>query len=348
MGEIRVRRVDAASERERILGVLSANLSPAAVPQRFDWLYLSNPDGPALVWLAEDDRGTAVGTSAAYPRRMRVAGDLVRALHLGDFAVERARRALGPALHLLSATLTPVRDGTYALSYDFPSPSMHAVYRRMRVRALGRSERWMQPVAIGRLLRDKVGLGPFAAVVGAAGDALWQARRSMHGRARGVRLEVLPGDCGEEFDAFEARVSQGRLVAGVRDAAYLNWRYLRHPLSKHQILCARSDRELVGYAVVVRRSAPGTVSLVDMQGEDVGVRRELLSGALRWAASQDAGALDVEVLAESPAARMVRELGFLRRESKEGPVGFWRPDDPLAAQLETAQNWWLMGGDRDA
>jgi hypothetical protein len=89
------------------------------------------------------------------------------------------------------------------------------------------------------------------------------------------------------------------------------------------------------------------VSLVDMQGEQTRVWRMLLSAAVRWAASHGAAALHVEVLAASPAARMVKALRFIRRESDDGPVAFFPSDSALATTLEDAKNWWLTGGDRD-
>ena len=346
MHEIRIRQVDPASERERILSVLAVNLPAAAGPERFDWLYLSNPDGPALVWLAEHENGDPVGTSAAHPRRMHVCGEPVRALNLGDFAIDRSQRTLCPAIGLLRATLAPVRNGAYAFSYDFSNASMHAVYRRMQVRALGNSERWMQPLAMRQVLRRKFGAEWLAAVAGMAGDALWRARRAMHGRARELRLEVLAADCGEEFDALDARVARGRGVTGVRDATYLRWRYLRNPVWKHEILCARAKGRLVGYTVL-RRTKTDTISLVDMQGEHTRVCGVLLSAAARWAAARDAAALHVEVLADSDTARMVKALGFIRRESSAGPIAFWSPACRQASELAVAKHWWLMGGDRD-
>lgn len=346
MREIGIRQVDPASERERILRVLADSLPAAADTERFDWLYLSNPDGPALVWLAEDENGTPLGTSAAHPRRMRVGGEPVRALNLGDFAIDRSQRTLGPALRLLGATLAPVRERTYAFSYDFSNASMEAVYRRMGVRALGRTQRWMQPVAMGRLLQGKLGAGMLAAALGRVGDAIWQARRSLQGRVKGLKLEILAAECGAEFDALDARLARGRPVVGVRDAAYLNWRYLRNPLWKHEILCARADDRLAGYAVL-RHTHSETVTLVDLQGEDARVCTMLLSGLIQQAVACVAAALHVEVLEGSPTARMVATLGFIRRESEGRTMAFWSPDCPLAGALADAQNWWLIGGDRD-
>jgi predicted N-acetyltransferase YhbS len=347
MAEITIRQVDPARERQRILAVLAANLPAAAAAERFDWLYLSNPDGRALVWLAENEKGEAVGTSAAYPRRMRVAGESVRGLNLGDFAVDRSQRALGVALRLLGATLGAVRDRSHALSYDFASPSMHAVYRRMRLRALARRERWLQPVDTTRLLSRKLGGGPLTAAAGLLGDALWRARRATGPRAGEVTVEAVAAECGDEFDALDARLAAGRRVAGVRDAAYLNWRFLRNPVWKDEILCARAaGGRLAGYAAL-RRFDADTVSLLEIDGEDLRLCRILLAAAVQWAAARGAAALQVETLAGSPTSRLVKALGFVRREADDGPVVFTAADAPLARQLGEAKNWWLIGGDRD-
>ncbi|MDX2165629.1 MAG: GNAT family N-acetyltransferase [Deltaproteobacteria bacterium] len=345
MSEMVIRQVDPAGERARILGVLAASLPAAAPAERFDWLYLGNPDGPALVWLAEQD-GVALGTSAAHRRRMRVDGTVVDALLLGDFAVDHAHRALGPALRLLRATLAPLRDGPFAFSYDFCSASMQAVYRRMQVDSRGHSERWMHPVSMARLLAAKTGRPTLGAVVGGLGDLLWRGRQALRRRAAGVAVAPLATDCGPEFDALDARLARRHGVSAVRDAAYLNWRYRRNPVWPHAILCARRGGTLRGHAIV-RPTQPRLVALVELQAEDTEVAQALLSAAADWANARGAAALHVEVLAEGPAARLVQALGCVRREAHAGPMVCRPADSPHAGTLDAAEQWWLMGGDRD-
>ena len=332
---------------EAIRAVLSRNLPDAARAERFAWLYEANPDGPALVWLAQDAAGKPVGTSAAYPRRMHLDGSTVRALNLSDFAVDTAFRSLGPALQLLRATLEPVRSGEYAFSFDFPSESMRALYRRMGGADLGRKERWVRPVDLRPIAKRKMGDGIVGNVVGAAGQAALRARDALSGVPAGLEIEPLAGECGAEFDALDDRLKSLRPVTGVRDAAYLNWRYARNHLAGHAILCARRGGDLLGFIVVCTED-PEVVPVLDLFApEDNGVRRGLVASAVEFARRRGAEALWMEVLADSSSAQAVQALGFVKRDDTEGPVPFAGPESPHRSLLAEADNWWITGGDRD-
>ena len=339
--QLTIRQVDAAGARERILAVLGRNLPTAAVPERIDWLYRSNPDGAALVWLAEDADGQPVGSSAAYPRRVRVHGRVVRALTLGDFAFDRAYRTLGPGLRLLRATLEPVKRGEYAFSCDFPSRPMRAIYHRMQGVDLGGMEWWTRPVAPGRRLRHVV-----RAVTGLGAPT---PRGGVAPRRGPCDLEVEPlvGECSGEFDVLDARLARLGAVVGVRDATYLNWRYLSHTMWPHVILCARRRGCLVGYAVL-RPEQSGTVTLLDLHADvEDGVRQQLAERAVEWVRARGADTISVEVLAGTATARLARAIGFARRGTGVGPIPFVPPDSSHALTLTQAASWWMMGGDRD-
>lgn len=347
MNSIRIRQADPVADAGAIRAVLERNLPEAARPERFEWHYQRNPDGPALVWLVQDAAGRPVGTSAAYPRRMHLDGEIVRALNLSDFAVDTAYRSLGPALQLLRATLEPVRSGEYAFSYDFPSESMRALYRRMGGADLGRKERWVRPVDLRPIARRKMGNGIVGSVVGAAGQAALRARDAFSGVPSGLEIELLEGECGAEFDALDERLGRLRRVIGVRDAAYLNWRYAQSPLSSFSILCARRAGRLEGFAVLWPED-PEVVPILDLYApEENGVRRGLIAGTVEFARRRGAESLWMEVLADSGSARTVQALGFVKRDDTEGPVPFAGPESPHRATLADADNWWITGGDRD-
>src|SRR5262249_5079262 len=204
---------------EDILAVLARNLPTAADARRIDWLYRCNPDGPALVWLAMNEEGRPVGTSAAHPRRMRVHGTIVRALNLGDFALDLPYRSLGPGLQLLRATLEPARRGEYAFSYDFASRPMQAIYRRLGGVDIGGMEYRMRRAARAWPMWRWLGAG--------VGDVAFPG-----GTRDGLEVEPLATEPGAEFDALDRRLGFVRPVLGVRYAAYLNWGYLRHTMGR--------------------------------------------------------------------------------------------------------------------
>src|ERR1700687_4291666 len=341
-GRIPGRRADPLVERDAILAVLKRNLPTAAAPARFEWLYLSNPDGPALVWIALDGDGVPIGTSAAHPRRMRIEGSVTRVLNLGDFAVDPHCRTLGPALQLLRATLEAVCAGAYALSYDLPSRQMLALYQRMGLAELAPSERWVWPITLAPAVKRQLREGALSEVVGAAANAVLRLRDGLTRTSTAVDVEVLAGECGDEFDALEARFAGGPMIRGIRDAAYLNWRYLKHTMWHHTIMCARTGGQLVGYAVL-RHGSSAVVSLLDLQPhDDEGVCGCLVSEALQWARDHGASSLDVEVVRGSASAGLVHTLRFIRRETNVGPVAFVPPLSPHAAQLAAPHSWWVM------
>jgi hypothetical protein len=340
MGRLVVRAADPGAERGAILGVLERNLPRAVKPGRYDWLYLSNPAGPALVWVAADaSSGAVVGTSAAHRRRMRVGGGTVDALNLGDFAIDRDHRALGPALQLLKATLEPVRAGAFALSYDHGNDAMQALYRRIEGAHFGRMVRLVRPVRASGYARRR--LGRAGVVVGAAGDLALRVRDRLLRPERGIRVADHEGPFPESFTALDDARAREWPVAGVRDAAYLTWRYARHPIWRHATLVASRGAEMVGYAIH-RPDEQGNLEIVEYAGPDA-----LLAALLARARQGGAESVVAQAMEGSASERFFRSRGFRPRGEGSGAVRYALPGSPAAALVGDPANWWMVEGDRD-
>lgn len=342
-----VTRVDPAARRDDILSVLTRNLPAASCPDRFDWLYLSNPAGPAQVWVAYAKNGNPVATSAAIPRLIRVGDTLVKGAVLGDFAVDPAHRSLGPALQLLKATLAPVTTGEYALTYDYPSESMYVIYRRMASRALGDEHRYVRLLSAVPALSHRYGKGIVSTYVGKGVDILiWL--RDLSSRVTGnIEIEPFPDEFHTEFWKLSTRICGSRTASVDRNAAYLNWRFRQHPERNHTTLVARRDGALVGYVILHPTEEQSLVidELICLPVDDI--VRALMSGVLSFARSVDAVKIQCTVLENSPVENVLKKSGFSCRGSSIGPVVFTSATSGLNEQVSDSNCWWLGDGDRD-
>src|SRR4029077_12504946 len=120
--KVNIRPADLETDRKIIIETLSRHLSPECDEGRFDWLYLQNPHGRALTWIAtEGDDGQVLGIASAFPRLIRVNGKLEQGCVLGDFCIIPEHRSLGPALQLQRTCLASIREWKWGFCYDFPS-----------------------------------------------------------------------------------------------------------------------------------------------------------------------------------------------------------------------------------
>jgi hypothetical protein len=343
-----IREADPVADGARIEGVLSRGLPEAASRERLAWLYLGNPEGRSRVWLLEDPCGNAVGTGAAHFRSMHVRGEVVRAMVLGDFAIDPAHRSLGPAIRLLRAMLSPMEEGACAFSYDLPSPTVLQIHVRMGAGELAPLQRWVYLLRATPVFEKRWGRTARAALAGGLAGLALRARDALRRPSRGVSCEVLEGEPGPEFDGLDGRIGPSAAVRGRKSAAFLAWRYGPRSFRPHRIVAARRGGELVGWAIA-HTFTEGVLTIVDLVSiDDRDVRRSLLSALIRIGREAGAYALSANSLATGPSADLFRESGFRPRERLTGPAVFVRDGSPLEATLLEPRNWWITDGDRDA
>ena len=306
-----IRPADVHADRSRILQCLKRDLSADADDARYDWLYLANPSGPARVWEAVDPvRGETVGVASAFPRRSFVEGKDAVGWVLGDFCIREEYRALGPAVQLNRACLEAVDDGSAAFCYDFPSRSMMAVYKRLRITPIGDVVRFARVLRWGRRLRRAM---PNALGAGLSAVASLADRRPARGR-RPAGLTIVPQTvpCGEEFDALD-QATRGRTRLHLdRSSAHLNWRYRARPGQPLEMLAARDDRALRGY--VVTAIDGDEAHILDLSARDDEGARALLDEALGLLYDRGATTVSMSLFPTHPLAATLEREGFRPRE----------------------------------
>ena len=340
-----VRPADLKSDRAAIVDAVLRFINPAADAERYDWLYTRNPHGRARVWVATDTGSdTIVGVASAFPRKVSVSGREQTAWVLGDFCVDPAHRALGPALQLQRAALTELATDGATLLYDFPSQGMLAVYARLRIETSTRMVRFAKPLRVDRQVREVVKGEWLARVTSRPLNVLLAASDAWRGSRSSLTVAAHENECGKEFSVLWEQNIPADRVCIERSADYLNWRYLSHPLRRHRVVAARHEGVLRAYAVVAMDSAHPAI--VDVFGSDEpDVMAILIRRTVAMLRERGASTVSVPLVDTHPLVATVKRLGFRSREAI--PVVLYEPrrrdGEPAAAG-----RLFLMAGDRDS
>jgi hypothetical protein len=161
-------------------------------------------------------------------------------------------------------------------------------------------------------------------------------------------LRSFPAEVAELSRAVERRHS----LMVRRDAAYLDWRFVRNASGLHEAfgLYERGGR-FAGY-VVVQRPRPGSAVgyLVDVLApEDEALSAAIEAGLARLDAS-GASVVHATAIDGTWWQRQLARAGFKPPRAENHLIVILyvhRPDHPLAAAARDIEGWYLTDGDRD-
>jgi hypothetical protein len=342
---IQIRRADLISERIALVEMFRRYLQPKYDLEKFEWLYFRGPYGPARAWIACDQStGEIIGAASAFPRKVHFNGELKLGLVLGDFCVAERYRTLGISLRLQRACLAAIDEDAVDFVYDFPSPSMMAVYKRIGIPQTGSLVRWAKLLRVEPRLRTIFHSDHVARGLGFVANPLLMLLQRDGGQ-NGYDTIVRRDLCDDEFTDFDLQLRSRTCVRTFRSAGYLNWRYLQNPASTYEILEARRNRALIGYVVYTRD--PNDANIVDLSCvEEYNVVRHLLSSAVERL--RFLGASSVNLIASDVHAwsGLFRRSGFHKRE--DSPIVVLSRAAALFSAAEFARGWQIMGGERES
>jgi GNAT superfamily N-acetyltransferase len=330
-------------------------------PRFIRWMYEQNPAGRALEYVTLN-KGLVSGHIAAVPLRYQIGSRTTR----GCVAINAITHPdyRGKGIFIILCDLMDKRCAEAGIEFTFGYANLNSekgCLRHLAYRELGRFPLWLLPFRAPRILAaQETKRGVFwrlAARLAQPGARAWSAALRPH-LDQGISVERLT-EFGPEFDALWESVRGGYGNVLVRDRAFLDWRFVRPPTRRYEILAARKDGRLLGYLASAVMTVQGLrwAMIADMLVADTKEGRAAAARLVKEHVrrSRDAGA-DLAaglMFKHAPAAAGLRRNGFL-----VCPPGLLPREFPILIRsnipaLEgegffNVASWYLTMGDYDA
>jgi GNAT superfamily N-acetyltransferase len=252
-----------------------------ASQRRWEWQYLENPATTAAgpeIWIARED-GRVLGQYASMPVRLWWGGREVRSSWGMDVFVAAEARGRGLGAKLFTAWSDHVE---VALGLGL-TPSSYGLFKKLRYHDVGPVPFFQKVLDSSAVARRRLGpvLGTAAAPLLRLGLAVRYPERARS--ADGVAVTPWAAFT-DEYDALWERARASYAMCVRRDRAYLDWKYARCPHRRYDVLEARREGRLDGFAVSRQEDHRGTrlgwVIDVFADGEDHAARDALLGAVL--------------------------------------------------------------------
>ena len=218
-------------------------------PAYYRWMYEANPAGRAIVHSARH-RGAVVSTFAIAPKTIQIDGHKIVIGKTMDMFTDPAYQGKGLIKRCTDAVFQEAKSSEMGGWYVTPSVNSYPIFKEKwgyredlhliyRARILDYSEVLSAAIKPRRL----------GHAVGVVADAVLSV---LPKRAAGLGdgyETVTIGRFGAEADELWAEVAAGYKVALVRDAAYLNWRYIDNP-DDYWVIGVSQVGKLIGLMVL--------------------------------------------------------------------------------------------------
>lgn len=317
-------------------------------PALFDWTYgrrdLWDRDGYSFA-LAEEG-GEVVGILGAIPFALNRFGGRARALWLAQYMLSPDYRRGSLAVQLLGTMRREPYEATIAFGIN---PQTAPIYQVLRWRVLENIPRHFVslPDAIGRM-SELIRLA----------HADWPHERAKS-LAAGFTLQpfakssfTAANELPEDWDVRWAQIAP-TTIGAARDAAYLNWRYRRHPMFEYRFIAANQGL-LVWRLETIRLKTETGQEPIDRIGRVVEFlpasrenARELLSALFQQLIEADAVGADFYGY-HGESRHWMGEYGFLPIESQADGAALPARFQPLDGKSPAIMSSMFINGDAPA
>jgi hypothetical protein len=289
-----------------------------------------------------------VGTLGYLPVRMRVHGREVLATQQVDVAIMAGHRGGGIYFQLASAMREEVTRRGSTFGFGFATDQTRALSTEfLGFDLIGPVHRLAKVLDYGHYAGSL--LGRRAARMARRVTA--SARRGRYAsRPRAGNIAAVDR-FDEPFDGLAAGLTPARIMV-IRDAAYLNWRYVDCPTVAYGRYAARTEAAVSGFVVFHAYQADGVIrGIIDelvCSPDDPDTVEQLVTAALSDLTAAGAVNAVCWLPAWHPLAARLRALGFRDREARNELI-VYRPKSTRSelVHLTEERHWYYTHGDSD-
>lgn len=342
-------RLDLAAIEPDLVRLWRDNLDLHGDPRRkFEWTFREAPSPPLGALLLRSE-GAAVGCVGVMLRSFEVSGARIPAALIGDLAVDARHRSVLPAVTLVRAAHRLALERG-ALTYGFPNAAAVGVLKRCGYVGLGTFTRYARVLHHKRFVGRRISSPAIASVAGPVLDTAKMMGLAPAGlrTLMAHRLDKLD-DFDARFDALWERARGSYDIVGERKAAFLKWRFTRHPEARGRIFALvdrKAPNHVCAYAVVDRDQ--DAVRIRDWFGEpdSLGPLLDLLLPSL--VVSGRATSVSMRYLGRPDVVALLSQRGFEPREAR-WPIVFDATPGPRISRdaLRDPARWHLTDADED-
>jgi len=349
-------------EGVRALARICFPASDIAEPGYFTWQYDQNPSGPAYELITK--KGISVtGHCAAITMRHKIGPDMGKGSLGVNVMTHPEYRGRGIYVILQREVDRLCGKDHVQFNFGFSNEySQRNCLRRLAYREIGRFPLWILPFNLNRIVASRTPKqGALMRAAAFLANPFWGLVRAMfglHRKDRSMQIETATAIT-EEFDRFWHKVEADQTNILVRDRAYLDWRFIRHPTRTYRVLTARSKGEMRGYLVARKTESEGIpcAVLVDILTESTPEGKKaagrLIAAFNRQAREEGAAMGFCLMLKHSPFGRALRRNGYIICPKAFLPREFpiilhWNMPGSPPAGLYDLKSWHMTLGDYDA
>jgi len=344
--------VDSENEKDEILNLSRKIFGNVEIinPSYFDWQYIDNPQGKAIIVLAKDEEknNSVIGIEAIIPMRLIIDQKIMMAGLSCNSAIDQAYRKKGIFSELISSIQNEsVKKGISCIYGVANDKSFNSFIRK------GSIEISNLPLLV-RPLRLSKYFDPAISKLFQIFDGIWKIKRN-------INSEVAPftNQYNADFDVLIEKVSKRVSVIQKRDKNFLQWRYGNHPTRKYQTFVLKEDSILRGYVItsetVINSKKIGVIIdfIVDPQVKTRKKLKDLVlvalenlwkNGASLAIATCRSGLLENEILHETGFFTIPQ---FLKPQPLHFILIHIDSNNANLKKLQTNDNWFFSFGDYD-